>query len=349
MSQVITENVQTLVDALADRPFLLVCGSSYASLSGLEKLNQLPHTVFSDFTPNPRYEQVVQGVAAYRHGGCQQIVAVGGGSALDVAKCIALFSGMDEHRHYLDQPLIPNQVPLYAIPTTAGTGSESTRHAVIYRDGVKQSISHESIIPQMAVLMPELLDTLPLYQKKCTMLDALCQAIESWWSVAATEESVSLAKRAVSLILEAMSGYLAGSDRASARKMLHGANLAGQAINLTATTAAHAMSYQLTSLYGLPHGHAVAVCMGEVWQFLREKAVSRAEIANILREIEQLLTLEAFEDCLAQMEICLPVSRNKAADLPLLVSSVNPTRLKNMRVLPTEGEITAMYERIVQE
>ena len=80
-------------------------------------------------------------------------------------------------------------IPFLAMPTTAGTGSEATRYAVIYYDGKKQSVTHDSVVPDVAILEPKVLKTLPLYQKKCTMMDALCQGIESWWSMNSTDES----------------------------------------------------------------------------------------------------------------------------------------------------------------
>ncbi len=129
------------------------------------------------YTPNPLYEQVCGGVNLFNKEQCELIVAIGGGSTIDVAKCIKLYCKMDSRINYLKQETFDSGITLIAVPTTAGTGSESTRHAVIYYEGVKQSISHTSIIPDYAVLEPSVLKTLPVYQKKCTMLDALCQAM----------------------------------------------------------------------------------------------------------------------------------------------------------------------------
>ena len=145
---------------------------------------------FMDYQPNPLYENVLEGVGSFRSHHCDAIVAVGGGSALDVAKCIKLYSTLEgdgEEGSFLKQPLIPNEIPFLAMPTTAGTGSEATRFAVIYFEGNKQSVSGESCIPETVLLDPAVLETLPLYQKKVTMMDALCHAIESFWSVNSTE------------------------------------------------------------------------------------------------------------------------------------------------------------------
>lgn len=109
-------------------------------------------------------------------------------------------------------------------------------------------------------LTPGALKTLPAYQRKSTMLDALCHAVESFWSVHATAESKAYSRDALKMIRRYAEDYLANCDEGNAG-MLLAANTAGKAINLTQTTAGHAMCYKLTSLYGLAHGHAAALCV----------------------------------------------------------------------------------------
>lgn len=146
----------------------------------------MPCAVFQGFSSNPKYEDVLRGVEAFRAENCDAVVAVGGGSSLDVGKCIKLFARMDPEQDCLAQPLQENGVPLAAVPTTAGTGSESTHFAVVYVNGEKRSVASTAALPDLAILDADALDTLPLYQKKCTLLDALCQGIESAWSVRST-------------------------------------------------------------------------------------------------------------------------------------------------------------------
>ena len=244
------------------RKILLVCSNSIKNLSiwkyflTLKDRVGIEVVVFHDFTPNPKYEEVVDGVKVFNENICDTIVAVGGGSAIDVAKCIKLFSNMDSKGNYLKQQISPNGIKLIAIPTTAGTGSESTRYAVIYYNGEKQSVTHDSCIPSAVVFNPYFLFSLPDYQKKATMLDALCHATESFWSVNSTKESIEFATQAITIILANYKGYFINEIQAC-KQMLMAANLAGKAINITQTTAGHAMSYKLTSLYGIAHGHAV--------------------------------------------------------------------------------------------
>ena len=193
--------------------------------------------LFSDFQPNPSYESVVKGVKLFHQKHCDCIFAIGGGSAMDVAKCIKLYSNMNPNKNYLHQKIIPNDVKLLVAPTTAGTGSEATRFAVIYYNGEKQSVTNDSCIPSAVFIDASALKTLPEYQRKATMLDAFCHAIESFWSVNSTEESKLFSKEAITMILSNMDGYLKNKWEQNAA-MLCAANLAGKAINITQTTKA---------------------------------------------------------------------------------------------------------------
>lgn len=368
MSQIIfsgagaINNLEKVLKEQNSKKFLLVRDSSFPFLSIKDDIERVsvPCAVFDGFTPNPLYEDVCKGVDIFEKEGCDFIVAVGGGSAIDVAKCIKLYCKMDKSVNYLEQEPFDSEIPLLAIPTTAGTGSESTRFAVIYFEGKKQSVSHLSIIPSFAILESSVLKTLPLYQKKCTMLDALCQGIESYWSVNSTDESKEYSRQAIRLIMENKDEYLDGCSQSSAEKIMLGANFSGKAINITQTTAAHAMSYKITSLYKAPHGHAVAVCLPKVFGFMLENTArcsdnrGEAYLVKTFNEIANLMgadtpqdAINMFEKMLLDMEIINPKSENREDELDILASSVNPVRLKNNPVLPTEGEVRRMYEKII--
>lgn len=322
----------------------------------------LPCVIFSDFSPNPLYEDVVKGIASLKENECDYVISIGGGSAIDVAKCICLFSELDDQVMYMNQEYKKAGIQHLCIPTTAGTGSESTRFAVCYLDGEKQSISHESCIPADVLLDPELLSTLPLYQKKVTVLDALCQAIESYWSVHSNEESKQYSKEAIELILKNFAEYLNGNKAASEAIML-GANLAGRAINITQTTAAHAMSYKITSYYKLPHGHAAAICLPHVWDYMKnniDKCIDirgKEYLKSALQEIESIMQVYngvedgpgIFRDILCWLDINPPKEAEHLDKdvLRTLARSVNPARLGNFPVLLKEDVLELLYENIL--
>lgn len=330
----------------------LVCDAAFDFLQTKEEYLKLdvPYLMFNQFTSNPLYDDVVHGVEMFRKNNCDAILAIGGGSSIDVAKCIKLFSTMVDSKNYLEQEYQENDVTLIAIPTTSGTGSESTRYAVIYFEGKKQSVTHESIIPQYAILDYRNLVTLPIYQKKCTMLDALCQSIESWWSVNATDESKTYSSKALTMIISNMESYLK-NEMTGNENMLIAANYAGQAINITQTTAAHAMSYKLTSLYGVPHGRAVFMCLPYVWKYMDEKKI----LPNLFAEIARALGYETVDEAieyLFNLDNILFENDHVSMDtndLEILTVSVNATRLKNNPLQFSKNEINNLYKKIMEK
>lgn len=362
--QKIMKGIQCLGEALyGSTKVLLVCDSSFPFLNIKDDIERMdvPYVVFDQFTPNPLYEDVCKGVDLFQAAQCDTILAVGGGSSLDVAKCIKLYCKMDKDKLYLEQEYKDTDVKLVAIPTTAGTGSESTRYAVIYYNGKKQSVTHESIIPDVAILEPKILKTLPLYQKKCTMMDALCQGIESWWSVNSTEESKKLSKAAVETIMKWWHEYIFENTDSSAEHIMHAANLAGQAICITQTTAPHAFSYKITSLYKLPHGHAVAVGLPVIWEYMvgnvGQCIDSRGEqyLKGIFNEIAKAMgckipteAIAKFCQMINEMELKNPVANNREEELEILATSVNPVRLKNNPVKLDTNIAIRLYNTILK-
>ena len=339
--------------------YMLVCDASFPYLPIKDSLKST--VIFNDFTSNPLYEQVCAGVNMFNENRCDAIVAVGGGSTIDVAKCIKLYCKMDPQENYLQQEYKDSGIPLIAVPTTAGTGSESTRYAVIYYDGKKQSVTHDSIIPTYAVLEPTLLKSLPLYQKKCTMLDAMCQCIESLWSVNSTEESHLYAKIGLQMIMDHWHGYIQDNSEEDAQYIMMAANYGGRAINISQTTAPHAMSYKLTSMFGLPHGHAVALCLPEVWMYMIEHPEKctdprgKDHLEFIFEWIGQIMQCDSaykglmlFRAILFELEMDYPTSKQREADLEILTHSVNTIRLKNNPVPLDEEAIGWIYNRIIK-
>lgn len=361
--QKILHGVGSLTDALnGSTKVLLVCDSSFPFLNIKDEIEgmSVPYVKFDDFTPNPLYEDVCKGVDLFNITKCDTILAVGGGSSMDVAKCIKLYCKMDKNNLYLEQEYKDTGVKLIAIPTTAGTGSESTRYAVIYCEGKKQSVTHDSIIPDVAILEPKVLKTLPLYQKKCTMMDALCQGIESWWSVNSTEESYEYSRKTIELIMANWRKYIFENDDEAAAQIMLAANYGGRAINNTQTTAAHAFSYKITSLYKLPHGHAVAVGLPVIWEYMianMDKCIDSrgsAYLSDIFDLIARAMgcanpvkAIELFRQMMADMDLKNPVAVNREEELNVLSTSVNPVRLKNNPIGLDDIATIAIYNLII--
>ena len=318
-------------------------------------------TYFNDFQPNPLYESILKGVYHFRNQKGSAIIAVGGGSAIDVAKCIKLYSnlqGNGEDGSWLRAEIIPNTIPFLAMPTTAGTGSEATRYAVVYYNGAKQSVTSDSFIPATVLMDPNALKTLPIYQKKATMCDALCHAIESFWSVNSTDESKEYSREAIQGVLQYMDGYLSNTEEGNAG-MLMAAHKAGQAINITQTTAGHAMCYKITSLFGCAHGHAAILCDRVLYPWIIENVNKCSDsrgaeyLRRILNEIGVALGCENAEAGAERLEklfinLELPVPEATEEDYDELIHSVNPVRLKNHPIQLDEITINDLYHKILR-
>ncbi|MDY4838231.1 MAG: phosphonoacetaldehyde reductase [Lachnospiraceae bacterium] len=361
-----SENYQELDTYLKNskhRCVLLVCGSSIRQLNLNKYFETLENRLgirvvrFSDFKSNPTYASVEHGVDVFCENGCDFIIAVGGGSAMDVAKCIKLFSNMDRRKNYLVQHVTPNDIELMAIPTTAGSGSEATRFAVIYENGQKQSITDESCIPSIVLFEPSVLKTLPEYHKKATMLDALCHAIESFWSINSNEKSKQYSQRAIETILKYKDSYLRGEEIGNAN-MLKAANLAGRAINITQTTAGHAMCYKLTGLYGISHGHAAALCVSRLWSYMIKNvnkcidARGEEYLKMVFGKLAEAFECETAEQAIAKYDAILdsmglesPIATGE--EYEILKISVNTDRLKNNPIRLDEETIDMLYHQIL--
>ena len=364
-------NLPKILKEVGCEKLFLVVDSSYPFLNIKDAIEALPvkeKVVFPDFTPNPLYEQVCNGIELLKTSHCDTILAVGGGSAIDVAKCIKLAVLAQEGNAAIIPPMVSTRVacdgaklPFIAIPTTAGTGSESTHNAVMYYAGAKQTVTNNGVLPDYAVLEPSVLKTLPLYQKKCTMMDALCQGIESWWSVNSTEESYEYSRKTVELIMAKWRKYIFENDDEAAAQIMLAANYGGRAINITQTTAAHAFSYKITSLYKLPHGHAVAVGLPEIWEYMlgnMDKCIdSRGKVylADIFNQIAKAMGCDSptgaialFRQMKVEMELKNPVAVNREEELEVLSTSVNPVRLKNNPVGVNFDDMYLIYNNILK-
>jgi alcohol dehydrogenase len=179
----------------------------------------------------------------------QAIVAIGGGSVIDLAKAVI---------HRCIESSLP--VPFFAVaPTTAGSGSEATHFAVVYKQKKKHSLVHPGLLPGLVILDPSLTYSLPAYQTAVSGMDAFSQAVESFWNLTATEESKQYAIESISLWKNFFIKAVHQPDSEARRQMLVAAHLAGKAINITRTTGSHALSYYLTAHHHIPHGQAVAL------------------------------------------------------------------------------------------
>ena len=227
---------------------------------------------YNDFSTNPKLEEIEKGVETISINP-KTIIAIGGGSVIDFAKVYKYKTKLN--------------VPLIAIPTTCGTGSEATQFAVYYKEGKKQSLDSPEVLPNVAIVDSQFVENNPTYLKACTALDAYCQAIESYFACKSTEKSRQYAMEAIKLCRDNLVKYVNSNEKTYSLNMSKASNLSGKAINISRTTAAHAMSYSITTKYGIPHGHAVALNIAKVMEYNKnvdEKSINDKRGVAFVRE-----------------------------------------------------------------
>jgi alcohol dehydrogenase class IV len=257
-----------------DDPLFMIAGKYSYELSGAASffsslLDKKRCVRFSEFSANPKINDLNRALDAFKNSKARLIISVGGGSAIDLAKLVKYFTAADiDPEECLEKNSVENTstLPLLAVPTTAGTGSEATHFATLYPGLKKISIAAKQILPSHVWLNFEFTTSLSPYQTACTGFDALAQAIESYWAVASTHQSRQDSAKALQMCMQHLEGAVLTPTSEHRTGMLEAAYLAGKAIDVSKTTAAHALSYSLTAHYGLPHGHAVAMTLPAIFE-----------------------------------------------------------------------------------
>lgn len=237
-------------------------------LDSLEK----DYEILSDIPAEPDYHQAQHMVDAFKETGADFIIAVGGGSVMDVAKLASILA-TDEYtvKDLLDNPLLAKkQVPSLMIPTTAGTGSEATPNSIVAvpEKELKVGIVNPEMIADFVILDGRLIKNLPMKIAAATGVDALCHAIECFTSTKSNPFSNTFALEALDLIMNNIIEACTNSDAMDAKnKMLLGSFYAGVAITASGTTAVHALSYPLGGKYHIAHGVSNAILLMPVMRF----------------------------------------------------------------------------------
>ncbi|MEJ5349089.1 MAG: iron-containing alcohol dehydrogenase [Desulfosoma sp.] len=245
-----------------------------------EMASTIDVVVFDGVVPNPTEECVNQGVAYYKEHRCNMILSLGGGSAHDSAKAIAVMASHDGVLwDFVGINKLKNPVPpLVAVNTTAGTGSEVTRFAVIthVKKKTKLTIVDPRITPHIAVNDPELMVGLPPELTAYTGLDALTHAVEAYLSRIATPLTDACALKAMELIREHLPrAYTQGTDMQARAAMAYAQYLAGMATNNAGAGAVHAIAHQLGGFYNMPHGLCNAVLLPWILEYNAEACAER--------------------------------------------------------------------------
>jgi len=333
-------NEQQLFKNLKDKRILLVRGNKSFTNSGAEAwlspyLNVETTEQFFGFYKNPDLKDLRQGIRLFRDSKPDFVIAVGGGSVIDMAKLIRFFGSIDTSPDdWLDGNTettdLELDIPLFTVPTTSGAGAEATHFAVLYRDNIKHSVAHPALKSTEVLLKPELTMSMNAFQTAVSGLDAFFQGVESWWSRNATTESRAYSEEAMKLVLSNLPKSVHNADFTSRKAMQNAAYLAGKAINIAKTTSCHAFSYILTTGFGLPHGQAVAVTFPFILDYnLREMKSDDAEKLKALLGLGESSAIAFAESFIESLNVEYKIDVSAAKLNKLFQNNVNTERLKN--------------------
>ncbi len=287
-------------------------------------------SVYAGVKPDPTDEQVEAGYAQYGFSRCDGVVAVGGGSPIDAAKMIAAMATNGGKLHKLEGKLRVRQppAPLFAIPTTAGTGSEVTIAAVVSdtESHTKKFFLDPKLLPQMTALDPSLMTGLPGPITAATGMDALTHAIESYVSKTATPQTKAWATTAVRLVFAHLPSAFSRGDDLEARKgMALASYYAGLAFTRTSVGYVHAIAHNVGAFYGTPHGLANAIALPHVLDYSLEAATPQlAELAKVIGlsaagEAQRAQRfVDAVRELMVTVEIPATLDALQSSDIPAI-------------------------------
>ncbi len=352
------------LSASAIRRVAIVVGASSSQSQAISTLLEDLSTHFevelvSSSSSLPQLDEVRAALPKLRAFKPQQVIAIGGGRILDLAKAMTGFAPLEDSQI---EPCLRGEIqidsvlcPVLAVPTTAGSGSESTHFAVVYQGSRKFSLASQILRPSMAFLDGRFIETCSLPQRASCAIDALAQAVESFWSNGATDESRGFARSAIeklSFLLPQSIDTMLPQDLQS---LLEAANLAGRAIDISKTTAAHAYSYYFTYFHDVSHGAAVGLTLPRIFD-VHEQApdeqithpMGAERFRELMRELRELLGLgdAKASDWLADLISQLGTTQDLSGidyDLDEVIASVNQQRLGNNPVRLTPADIDYVF------
>lgn len=355
------KSVQALKQ-LKGKNVLVVCTErNWAAHRGCLRKCRKNKILFSDFSAEPVYEDIKKAVAIFRDNQCESIISMGNRSAIDFAKCIKAFAG--------DGETCLKDVEHLAIPRASGIGSESTHFAAMYQNGQKRSVSDPSLLPEYAFLDVECVKNVLNYERNSVMLNAFCQAAESFWSVNSTDESKKYASSAIAYILKYGKKYMNNLlftnddyDEMTDVSIVWAASLAQRAVDSVRSEILDAVSRPLALKYNISHGHAAALCLPGVWRFLLSGINQGAEscgkdnLCGTLRQLTRLLGMESDADAVKVFEAVyqraieqkkeISVSRE---DVKELVQSVDAGDLSDYPIKPGTEDIYGIYSQLSEK
>jgi alcohol dehydrogenase len=354
----ITAAIRESTSHLGQRGFVIAdgfCRYNPTFTACCEAMGDMACGVWTDVVPNPTIESVRSAVDAIKAADPDFVIAIGGGSAIDTAKaaCLSASTGVDIVPYHTGRiPVGSMALPLVAIPTTAGTGSEVTPVAVLSNTatGFKGPLNGPPLLPKLAIIDPTWTLSVPPAVTAATGMDALSHALEAYWSKGAFGICDAYAEKAVTLIMRnLLPAYRNGNDREARGNMALAAAMAGMAFGQPKNAAVHACSFPLTSQYGMSHGTACAFTLD---LFLRYNAVALPEKLAHLARVAGYESVDALAEAIRDLkcQMCMPITLKDAGvspeELPGLVDASFHPLMNNNPVPVTAETLHRLYRSI---
>ena len=347
------------VKALGGRRGVLVTSPSFVRRGIASQLvadsGGLLVATYSSVSPNPDVSECNACCEVIKREKADFVVAMGGGSVLDCAKAAATFALTTVSSHdYLTgaQPIPQKHLPLIAVPTTSGTGSEITCVSVLsdHAYGLKAPLVSDGFYPTLALVDSELTLTVPPHLTACTGFDVLCHATEAYWSRWHQPICDALAVHAARLVLEHLAVAVTdGMDRSARDAMSEASVIAGLSFTLPKTTSPHACSYALTRLLGIPHGEACALTIDYFMRLNLDKGCGRInDFAHLLGYADGYALADAYTELKRQTGVRGDLRSFALTDAQIkeLVKASQHPNLKNNPVEITPDLLRAMYRSL---
>ena len=295
-------SIQDIKKFINDKKFkkiFILCGKKSFITSGaknffIDYLKTKDTKLFYKLSDYPILDELINIIREIRNFKPDLILAIGGGTVIDYAKMANLVEYREDLKDLIlnySYPFKKKYTELIAIPTTAGSGAEVTSNAVIYVDGVKYSFESKLLIPDNFFLIPEFLILAPNKVKASAGFDAIAQALESLMSKKSNKQSVDFASKSLKISINSYISFLKDPSLKNATAMSIASNLAGKAINISKTTAPHAVSYPFTSLFNISHGHAVGLFFENFLKFNFYNLAKSETSFNLLERFELIFKI----------------------------------------------------------
>lgn len=359
-------DIEKFLDDKKFEKIFILCGKKSFKHSGAKNLinnfeKKKKIKILNKSSEIPILEELVLIINDIRKFKPDLILAIGGGSVIDYSK----IANVIENKSNLSNLIINYSYPfkkkytkLAVIPTTAGSGAEVTSNAVIYVQGIKYSFESDLLIPDYFFLIPEFLISAPNKIKASAGFDAIAQALESLISKKSNEKSVKYALESLNISIKSYISFLNSPNLKNATEMSLASNLAGKAINISKTTAPHAVSYPFTSLFNISHGHAVSLFFENFFNFnyvnldrsetsfdLRKRYECIFEIFNVKNINELIFEISNLKRKASLNDNLLELNINFSRDSENILNGINLLRLSNNPVKIDHKDIYKIINR----